>query len=49
MIFFVSGVREVPPGGIELHIGFLHALEHLSNFDFLLFSVIEVALRAVCC
>lgn len=27
MIFFVSGVREVPPGGIELHIGFLHALE----------------------
>lgn len=27
ILFFVSGVREVPPGGIELHIGFLHAPE----------------------
>ena len=27
ILFFVSGVREVPPGGIELHVGFLHAPE----------------------
>ena len=27
ILFFASGVREVPPGGIELHVGFLHAPE----------------------
>lgn len=27
ILFLVSGVREVPPGGIELHIEFLHAPE----------------------
>ena len=27
ILFLVSGVREVSPGGIELHIGFLHAPE----------------------
>ena len=27
ILFFVSGVREVPPGGIELHVDFLHAPE----------------------
>ena len=27
ILFFVSGVREIPPGGIELHVDFLHAPE----------------------
>ena len=27
ILFFVSGGREVPPGSIELHMGFLHAPE----------------------
>lgn len=25
ILFFVSGVREVPPGGVELHVGFLQS------------------------
>ena len=27
ILCYISGVREVPLGGIELHIGFLHAPE----------------------